>query len=105
MKIKLFKDILKEKAKYSQGRVYLFISVLAYYFVNLFVVWKTVKCGIETFDTEPLELVMEALKWSMALFAGYVFGGKGVEVLKLLVNSKFDKKNNPSNEPSEEELI
>jgi len=105
MKFKLFKDILREKGKYSQGRVYLFVSVAAYYLVNIFVVWQTVRCGKDNFDTDPLELVLDALKWAMALFAGYVFGGKGIEVLKILINGKNGKKDNPTDEPNEEDEI
>ena len=71
---KMFKDVLKERGKYSQGRVYLLWSVSAYY----------ITLGILTFagirksdiNMENFGIIVEALEYAMTLFGGYVFGGK-----------------------------
>jgi hypothetical protein len=71
---KMFKDVLKERGKYSQGRVYLLWSVFAYY----------ITLGILTFagirksdiNMENFGIIVEALEYAMTLFGGYVFGGK-----------------------------
>lgn len=50
-------------------------------------------------ETKTLEMIIEALQWAIALMAGYVFGSKGLEVLKTLVDLKKSKGN--SNPPQE----
>lgn len=91
-RFKLIKDILTENDKYSQGRVYLFISVIAYYFTLGILTLKGVHVDKEgnasDIDLESFSIIVNALKWAMALFAGYVFGGKGIEVLKILSGKK-----------------
>jgi len=87
MKKNLFKDILKVKTsdgtiKYSQGRIYLFIFVLAY-----------IAClGYYMFDpkTESMETIIDSIQWAILLFAGYVFAGKGVDATKSVFKMKTD---------------
>jgi hypothetical protein len=89
----IFSDILKEKNglnySYSQGRVYLFVSIICYYIIIGLITTKSLKAGVVV-DVNPLKMVIDALQWSMGLFAGYVFGGKGLEVLKVLVKKGTD---------------
>lgn len=84
---KLFKDILKEKGdKYSQGRVYLLWSVIAYYITLGILTYAGItKAEIEM---ENFSMIVEALEYAMTLFGGYVFGGKFLEVVKVLKGEK-----------------
>lgn len=99
----LFNDILKEKTpegvKYSQGRVYLLWSIVCYYITLGLMTGKALNPQIDI-DTKTLEMIIEALQWAIALMAGYVFGSKGLEVLKTLVDLKKSKSNS-SNPPQE----
>lgn len=74
-RFKLFKDILTEGSKYSQGRVYLLWSVVAYYITlgTLTVAAMNPKMQIEL---EKFKIILDALEYAMTLFGGYVFGGK-----------------------------
>lgn len=87
--MKLFNDILKEKTAegrlYSQGRVYLLISIVAYYLTLGVITYKEMYPKTEI-DLESTKIIIDALQWAMALFAGYVFGGKGIEVAKMVFN-------------------
>lgn len=78
--------ILKEtdhstgELEYSQGRLYLFLSVLAYYLtLSIMVITGIIKQDI---DLDKFSIVVEALEFAMVLFAGYVLGGKIVDVFK-----------------------
>jgi hypothetical protein len=71
---KMFKDILKEKGKYSQGRLYLLWSVFAYYITLGFLLFAGIKKN--DIDMENFKMIVEALEYAMTLFGGYVFGGK-----------------------------
>lgn len=97
MNFKLFKDILKEGKKYSQGRVYLMWSVFAYYIT----LGTLMVCGVtkSEIDMESFRIIVEALEYAMTLFGGYVFGGKFIEVIKIVKGGK--KKDNPK-APEEE---
>ena len=90
----LFKDILKEKGMYSQGRVYLLWSVFAYYIT----LGTLMVCGVKKsdIDMENFRMIVEALEYAMTLFGGYVFGGKFLEVVKVFKGA------NQSNEKTEE---
>jgi len=71
---KLVNDILKENGKYSQGRIYLMLSVFAYY-ITLGVLMIA---GIKNsdIDIDNFKLIIDALEYAMTLFGSYVFGGK-----------------------------
>jgi hypothetical protein len=85
---KLFNEILKENGTYSQGRVYLLVSVVAYY----------VTLGILTFagirkdelNMENFRIIVDALQYAMALFGGYVFGGKFINALSVYRAGKIE---------------
>ena len=78
-------DILKENGKYSQGRIYLFISVVSYYLT----LGILLSCGVSKvdLDMENFKIIIDALSTAMTLFGGYVFGGKFLEVVKSLKGS------------------
>jgi hypothetical protein len=87
----IFKDMLTEKGKYSQGRVYLLWSVVAYY-VTLGVL---LFAGIQKseIDIERFQMILDALEYAMTLFGGYVFGGKFISAYKA-VSGKDETKQN-----------
>jgi len=94
-RFKVFKDILTHKGKYSQGRVYLFISILAYYITLGILTIKGVTKEADI-DLNSFEIIVDALQWAMGLFAGYVFGSKGIAALKVVVGSKNKDKEDES---------
>lgn len=88
-RFKIFKDMLKERTKYSQGRVYLMISVIAYYATLGILTWAGIGKKHADLDMDNFNIIIEGLKYAMMLFAGYVFGGKAVDVMKMLVGNKI----------------
>jgi len=84
---------------YSQGRVYLLISILAYYITLGILTHSGIRKGSDI-DLTTFKDIIDALQWSMGLFAGYVFGGKGLEALKVIVN-----KGSTNDKPKDEESI
>jgi hypothetical protein len=85
--MKIFKDMLMEGGKYSQGRVYLFWSVIAYY-ITLGILLVTGLHKGSDLDVDKFKLITEALEYAMVLFGGYVFGGKFLDVVKVIGSSK-----------------
>ncbi len=89
-KCKVLSDILKERMpdqtlKYSQGRVYLLMSILAYFITLGLLTSKALKPNIG-FDTSTIGLIIEALQWVILLFAAYAMSSKGVNVAKMMLN-------------------
>jgi hypothetical protein len=77
----ILKDILTEtkqgRTKYSQGRVYLFISFSVFFLLNVILAF----CAITNYpmeDHESLLVVSENLRWALGTFGLYVLGGKGI---------------------------
>jgi hypothetical protein len=95
--MKFFQDILKEYNKitktkeWSQGRVYLFVSIIAYYLTLTLITLAGLSKKHNNLDLNNFEIVIEALKYAMALFAGYVLGGKALEVIKAFQNKKEEE--------------
>ena len=86
---KLFKDILRERGVYSQGRVYLLWSVFAYYItLGILMVAGIKKSDI---DMENFRMIVEALEYAMTLFGGYVFGGKFISAYEAIKGAKKEK--------------
>jgi len=85
--MKIFKDMLTENNKFSQGRVYLFWSVIAYY-ITLGILLVAGMHKDSDLDVEKFRLITEALEYAMVLFGGYVFGGKFLDVVKVVGSSK-----------------
>ena len=77
---KLFQQILKEKGEYSQGRVYLLWSIIAYYITITILLISGIKK--EELKMENFKIILDALEYAMTLFGGYVFGGKFLDVVK-----------------------
>jgi hypothetical protein len=93
----IIKDMLKEGRKWSQGRVYLLWSVLAYYItlgILLIAGLHKTNAGGNDVDVDKFEIIIEALKYAMMLFGGYVFGGKFLEVIKVIKGDKNKKDEN-----------
>ena len=90
--MKVFRDMLKEKGKWSQGRVYLLVSVIVYYItLSVLMVAGLHKSNEgEGLDMDKFEIIIEALKYAMMLFGGYVFGGKFMNVIKVIGGKKED---------------
>lgn len=93
MNYKLIREILTEKCHdgsrpYSQGRLYLFISVISYFITLGLLEAKTLRPTI-AIDIEAVKVIINALQWSIMLFAGYAFGGKGIDAAKAIMNSKY----------------
>lgn len=78
---RMFTDMLKERGKYSQGRVYLLWSVIAYYLTLgiLTIAGISAKWEIEI---DKFKIILEALQYAITLFGGYVFGGKFISAYK-----------------------
>lgn len=94
----MLKDMLKEKGKWSQGRVYLLVSVIAYYITLGFLMVAGLHKSNNDLDLDKFEIIINALEYAMVLFGGYVFGGKFLDVVKFIGGSK---KEDP---PKEQEL-
>ena len=82
LNFKLFKDILMEKGFYSQGRIYLFISIIAYYAALAILTCTGLSHKKANIDINNFKIIIDGLQYAMVLFAGYVFGGKFVDVFK-----------------------
>ena len=67
--MRIFKDMLTEDGKYSQGRVYLFWSVIAYYITLGILLVAGMHKGSDL-DVEKFRLITEALEYAMVLFGG-----------------------------------
>jgi hypothetical protein len=94
----MLKDMLKEKGKWSQGRVYLLVSVIAYYITLGFLMVAGLHKSNNDLDLDKFEIIINALEYAMVLFGGYVFGGKFLDVVRFIGGSK---KEDP---PKEQEL-
>lgn len=87
--MKFFRDILTEFDKttnekaFSQGRVYLLVSVIAYYVVLGLLTGAGMHKNSEL-DLNKFRIVIDALEFAMVLFSGYVFGGKIVNIFNAI---------------------
>lgn len=87
--MKLFQDILKEtdkttnEVKFSQGRVYLLLAIIAYYLTLGILVIAGMQKNNDV-DLSKFRIVVDALEFALVLFGGYVFGGKIVDVFRAL---------------------
>jgi hypothetical protein len=95
--MKVFKDMLTEinsktnEKQYSQGRVYLLWSVIAYYITLGILLGAGMHKG-DDLDMDKFKIIIEALEYAMVLFGGYVFGGKFLDVVKVIGVNKTSKK-------------
>lgn len=86
----VFKDMITEHGKYSQGRIYLLWSVLAYY-VTLGILLLAGIRKESDIDMEKFRIIIEALEYAMVLFGGYVFGGKFLDMFRVVGFKKEPK--------------
>jgi len=96
--MKFFKDILKEtdkitnENKFSQGRVYLLVAIIAYYLtLGILVVAGMQKSN--DIDLSKFRIVVDALEFALVLFGGYVLGGKIVDIFKIIRPTNNQKLN------------
>lgn len=95
--MKLFRDILKEtdtttqETKFSQGRVYLLIAIIAYYLTLGILVIAGMQKNNDV-DLSKFRIVVDALEFALVLFGGYVLGGKIVDVFRVLRPGNETKK-------------
>jgi hypothetical protein len=87
----IFKDMLTERGKYSQGRVYLLWSVFAYYITLAILTTAGISPKFEI-EIEKFKMIIEALEYAMTLFGGYVFGGKFISAYKAIKGSNKEEK-------------
>jgi len=93
VKFKLLKDLLMEKGNWSQGRIYLFISIVAYYVTLSILTCTGLSKKHSDIDINNFKMIVDGLQYAMVLFAGYVFGGKFVDIFR---EAKYLKgKDNP----------
>jgi len=90
---KIFKDILQERGKYSQGRVYLLWSIIAYYLTLGILTFAGIYPKLEI-ELDKFKIILEALEYAMTLFGGYVFGGKFISAYTAIkgVQDEADQK-------------
>ncbi len=89
-KFKMFKDILTERGKYSQGRIYLLWSVAAYYITLGILTYAGIKKS--EIEMKNFTMIIDALEYAMTLFGGYVFGGKFIDAYKAVKGAVKPKK-------------
>ena len=89
--LKLFKDILREQGKYSQGRVYLLWSIIAYYLTIGILTVAGINKNLDI-ELDKFKIILDALEYAMTLFGGYVFGGKFIDAYKSIKGSKEEEK-------------
>ena len=89
--MKIFKDMLTEKGMYSQSRIYLLWAIIAYYITLGILMFKGVSKE-NTLDLNKFQIIIDALEYSMMLFAGYTFGGKFLNVIQTIGSLKHNKK-------------
>lgn len=95
--MKIFKDMLTEKGVYSQSRVYLLWAVIAYYITLGILMTKGINKE-NTLDLNKFQIIIDALEYSMVLFAGYTFGGKFLNVIQTIGSLRNNKKEDSDNQ-------
>lgn len=98
LNFKMWKEMLKEtdptgQKSYSQARVYLLFSVIAYYITLGIVTWKALKPETDISEGS-LATIIDSLQWAILLFAGYAFGGKIIDGFKTVLG-KGSNNNTP----------
>jgi hypothetical protein len=90
---RLFKDILKERNKYSQGRVYLLWSIIAYYITLGILTLAGLKQDWDV-EMDKFKMIIDALEYAMTLFGGYVFGGKFINAYQAIKSPNTTSQSN-----------
>lgn len=93
----ILNQILKERGKWSQSRIYLFWSIIAYY-LTLGIITAGGLNPKYDLDMDKFRIIIDALEYAMVLFAGYTFGGKFLDVVKVIGTKKETKTDDGSEE-------
>jgi hypothetical protein len=93
----ILNQILKERGKWSQSRIYLFWSIIAYY-LTLGIITAGGLNPKYDLDMDKFKIIVDALEYAMVLFAGYTFGGKFLDVVKVIGTKKENKTDDGSEE-------
>lgn len=93
----ILNQILKERGKWSQSRIYLFWSIIAYYLTLGLLTAGGLNPKYDL-DMEKFRIIIDALEYAMVLFAGYTFGGKFLDVVKVIGTKKENKSEEESSE-------
>lgn len=89
--------MLMEKGFYSQGRIYLFVSIIAYYATLGILTCTGLRSKTAQIDMNNFKIIVDGLQYAMVLFAGYVFGGKFIDVIKEVKYLKKPESGDPDN--------
>lgn len=93
----LLKDILKEKGVYSQSRIYMLVSIVAYYLtLGILTIAGLNPKYRDGLDINNFKMIVDALQYVVMLFAGYTFGGKFIDVIDKLKKKDPEKPQEPS---------
>lgn len=87
---RIFKDMLTEDGKVSQSRTYLLCSIIAYYTTLTILTISGLKKD-NVLEMDNFKIIIDALEYAMVLFASYTFGGKFLDVVKVIGVSKTKK--------------
>jgi hypothetical protein len=90
---RILKDMLTEDGKVSQSRIYLLCSIIAYY-VTLGILTVGGMNKNNPLEVDNFKIIIDALEYAMVLFAGYTFGGKFLDVVKVIGTSKSKNSEN-----------
>ena len=90
---RILKDMLTENGKVSQSRTYLLCSIIAYY-VTLGILTVGGMNKNNPLEVDNFKIIIDALEYAMVLFAGYTFGGKFLDVVKVIGTSKSKNSEN-----------
>jgi hypothetical protein len=88
----ILNQILKEKGRWSQSRIYLFWSIIAYYLTLGIITFGGLNPNYDL-DMNKFKIIIDALEYAMVLFAGYTFGGKFVDAFKEIRIKKDNNQN------------
>lgn len=98
-------DLLKEsdkkgRLKYSQGRVYLAISFVVFFVMNLILIGYAF--SNRKLDDQHLEIILAVstnLKWALSTFSLYILGGKTIGAVTDRQNGISNDYMHESNQP------
>jgi flagellar biosynthesis protein FlhB len=97
-----FDEMLKERNeeglnKYSQGRVYLFLSICAYFIAISIVEFKAIFPGKASIEINTMDFAMQKLEFLLTALFLYVFGGKAMGPLNTFLSNRSTALNNIAN--------
>ena len=99
-----FNDFLKEKdsdgiLRYSNGRVYLFVTITFYYIATAIVVIKSIFHEKLSIEIPTIDFAMQKLEFLLTALFLYVFGGKTMGPLTTYLSNRSASLNNSAQQP------